>query len=264
MWFCLLTPQPPGKSLISWASFVFQTGKKKKCVCGKSYNYWIWFSFELFLSDMTARFFGRWQAPRLQSVCAIKNMLLGCVCVCVCMRRAGECLCMYMCVCTSWLVLDFQSCPALCNPMDCSLPGSSLHGILQEKLLELGSHSLIQGIFPTQGSNPGLLHCRQILYYLSYREALWMSVWRKVAHMFVHIWVSMWIACMWVNVLRIYVCMCCVCKRECMRVYGLPRRLRGKESACDAGDAGSIPVLGRSPGGGNGNASQADSDPCLT
>ena len=58
--------------------------------------------------------------------------------------------------------------------------------------------------------------------------------------------------------------MCCVCKCECMHVYGLPRRLRGKESAYDAGDAGSIPVLGRSPGGGNGNASQADSDPCLT
>ena len=31
-------------------------------------------------------------------------------------------------------------------------------------------HSLLQRIFPTQGSNPGLLHCRQILYCLSYRE----------------------------------------------------------------------------------------------
>ena len=31
-------------------------------------------------------------------------------------------------------------------------------------------HSLLQKIFPTQGSNPGLLHCRQILYCLSYRE----------------------------------------------------------------------------------------------
>ena len=33
----------------------------------------------------------------------------------------------------------------------------------------VGSHSLLQGIFPTQGSNPGLLHCRQILYHLSYQ-----------------------------------------------------------------------------------------------
>ena len=35
-----------------------------------------------------------------------------------------------------------------------------------------GSLSLLQGIFPTQESNPGLLHCRWILYQLSYREAL--------------------------------------------------------------------------------------------
>ena len=33
----------------------------------------------------------------------------------------------------------------------------------------VGSHSLLQGIFPTQGSNPGLLHCRRILYHLSHK-----------------------------------------------------------------------------------------------
>ena len=33
----------------------------------------------------------------------------------------------------------------------------------------MGCHALLQGIFPTQGSNPGLLHCRQILYHLSYQ-----------------------------------------------------------------------------------------------
>ena len=33
----------------------------------------------------------------------------------------------------------------------------------------VGCHFLLQGIFPTQGSNPGLLHCRQILYPLSYK-----------------------------------------------------------------------------------------------
>ena len=33
-------------------------------------------------------------------------------------------------------VLDVQSCPTLCNPMDCSLPGSSVHGILQARILE--------------------------------------------------------------------------------------------------------------------------------
>ena len=34
----------------------------------------------------------------------------------------------------------------------------------------VGSHSLLQGIFPTQGSNPDLPHCRQILYQLSHQE----------------------------------------------------------------------------------------------
>ena len=45
-----------------------------------------------------------------------------------------------------------------------------VHEILQARILEWVNHSLLQGIFPTQGSNPGLLHCRQILYQLSHRE----------------------------------------------------------------------------------------------
>ena len=43
----------------------------------------------------------------------------------------------------------------LCDPMDCSLPGSSLHGILQARVLEWVAIFLLQGIFPTQGPNPG-------------------------------------------------------------------------------------------------------------
>ena len=35
-------------------------------------------------------------------------------------------------------VLVAQSCLTLCNPMDCSLPGSSVHGILQARILEWG------------------------------------------------------------------------------------------------------------------------------
>ena len=56
-----------------------------------------------------------------------------------------------------------QSCPTLCDPMDCSLPGSSLHGILQARVLEWDVIFLLQGIFPTQGSNPGIPHSRQML-----------------------------------------------------------------------------------------------------
>ena len=62
-----------------------------------------------------------------------------------------------------------QSCPTLCNPVDCSLPGSLAHGIFPGKSTGVGCHFLLQGIFPTQGSNPGLPHCRQTLYHLSYQ-----------------------------------------------------------------------------------------------
>ena len=54
-----------------------------------------------------------------------------------------------------------QSCPTLCD--------HTVHGILQAWILEWVSCSLLQGIFPTQGSNPGLLHCRQILYQVSHK-----------------------------------------------------------------------------------------------
>ena len=63
-----------------------------------------------------------------------------------------------------------QLCPILYNLMDCSLPGSSIHGIFQaRKSTGVGCHCLFQGIFPTQGSNPGLPHYRQMLYHLSHQ-----------------------------------------------------------------------------------------------
>ena len=62
-----------------------------------------------------------------------------------------------------------QSCPTLCDPMDCSPPGSSVHGNSPDKNTGVGCHVLLQGIFPTQESKPGLLHCRRILYQLSYQ-----------------------------------------------------------------------------------------------
>ena len=62
-----------------------------------------------------------------------------------------------------------QPCLTCCSPMDCSLPGSSVHGILQARILAWVSCSLLPGIFPIQESNPSLLHCRQILYHLSHQ-----------------------------------------------------------------------------------------------
>ena len=51
-----------------------------------------------------------------------------------------------------------QSCPTLCNPVDCSPPGSSVQGDSPSKKTGVGCHFLLQGIFPTQGLNPALLH----------------------------------------------------------------------------------------------------------
>ena len=51
-----------------------------------------------------------------------------------------------------------QTCPILCNPMDCSPPGYSVHGILPARILECIAIFLLQGIFLTQESNPHRLH----------------------------------------------------------------------------------------------------------
>ena len=55
-------------------------------------------------------------------------------------------------------MLVAQSRPTLCNPMNYSPPGSPVHEILQAKNSGIGSHSLLQRIFLTQGSNSALLH----------------------------------------------------------------------------------------------------------
>ena len=53
--------------------------------------------------------------------------------------------------------------------MKCSPPGSSVHGDSPGKNTGVSCHALLQEIFPIQGSNPGLLHCRWILYCLSHQ-----------------------------------------------------------------------------------------------
>ena len=55
--------------------------------------------------------------------------------------------------------------------MDIRLPGSSVHGDSPGKNTEVGCHAILQGNFPTQGSNSGLLHCKRILYRLSHQES---------------------------------------------------------------------------------------------
>ena len=65
--------------------------------------------------------------------------------------------------------VKWKSHPTLCDPMDYSSPDSSVHGDSPGKNIRGDCHALLQGIFPTQGLNPRLPHCRQILYYLSHQ-----------------------------------------------------------------------------------------------
>ena len=82
----------------------------------------------------------------------------------------------YPCLVAMWLVASILDslccvlclvtplCPTLCDPMDCSTPGFSVYRDSPGKNTGVGIHFPTPGVFPTQGSNPGLLHCRQILY----------------------------------------------------------------------------------------------------
>ena len=74
-----------------------------------------------------------------------------------------------------WLVaLSFLT---VCHPMECSPPGSSVYGDSPGKNTGVGCHTLLQGIFPTQGSNPCLLHCGQILHRLSHQGSMRILEW---------------------------------------------------------------------------------------
>ena len=81
-------------------------------------------------------------------------------------------MCVCVCVCEV-----AQSCPTLCDPVDCSPPGSTVHGILQARILEWVAISFSMGSSqPRDRTWVSLLHCRQTLYPLSHqgshREAL--------------------------------------------------------------------------------------------
>ena len=72
----------------------------------------------------------------------------------------------------AWVLTSLQS----CDPREYSPPGSSVRGDSPGKNTQVGCYFLCQGIFPTQGSNPQLLHllqCRGSLYIWTTREAWW-------------------------------------------------------------------------------------------
>ena len=83
------------------------------------------------------------------------------------------CVSLSCCICsvsfpviTLVCVLVAKSCPTFLDPMDCSPPGSFVHGILQARILEWVA---IPGDLPDPEIDPGFLHCRQILYHLSHQ-----------------------------------------------------------------------------------------------
>ena len=65
---------------------------------------------------------------------------------------------MYIVLCVKW---------PLCNPMDCSPPGSSVHGDSPGKNTEVGRRAFLQGIFPIQGLNPDLLQLQADSFFFS-------------------------------------------------------------------------------------------------
>ena len=75
-------------------------------------------------------------------------------------------------VCAKFL----QSCPTLGDPMDCSPPGSSIHGISQQEYWS-GLPCLLQGIFPTQGMEPVAPAFQGEFFTLSHQGNLYNDTW---------------------------------------------------------------------------------------
>ena len=83
------------------------------------------------------------------------------------------------------LCLIAQLCLTLCDPMNYSPPGSPVHGDSPGKNTRVDCHALLQGIFPTQGLNPGLPHCRQILYCLSHSDFIYFKLNQMIKCIFI-------------------------------------------------------------------------------
>ena len=94
------------------------------------------------------------RAKRLTEIKTIGSKLASRSTLSISKRTVG----IYVCLVT-------QSCPVLCDPMDCSPPSSSGHRGSPSKNTRVGCHALFQEIFPIQRSNSGLLHCRQIFFF---------------------------------------------------------------------------------------------------
>ena len=89
------------------------------------------------------------------SVCDVCACMYICMCVslCTCVY-----MCVYVCMCVCMCAKMLQLCPTFCDPMDCSPPGSSVHGILQARTLEWALAMPSCRGLPASGIDPCLLY----------------------------------------------------------------------------------------------------------
>ena len=107
---------------------------------------------------------GHQRRTRPKTQCECWPLLVSCMILSKLLNLLAS---MFFTVEKNWKLVA-QSCSTLCNPMDyiaCQAPLST--GFSRREYWR-GCHSLLQGIFPTYGLNPGFLHCRQMLYCLSH------------------------------------------------------------------------------------------------
>ena len=128
------------------------------------------------------------QLPRVSLPCSVKT----------CMSLPLDCDLLGTGQCTSELsIVPGTQCvraqslshPTLCNPMDFSLPGSSVHGIFQARILELACHFLLQGIFPTHSMCSDAQSCPTLCDPMDYSPCqaplsmgfFWQKYWSELA-----------------------------------------------------------------------------------
>ena len=140
------------------------------------------------------------------------------------------------------------SCPTLCDPMDCKLLGSSVHGSFRARILDWVAISYLRR--PSQPRDQTCISCvccvgRWILWcYSTWEAPILHLILVKRSCLFVFSY------CSWGSQGKNTEVVCHPL------LPGPPGGSDGKASACNAGDLGSIPGSGRSPGEGKGNPLQ--------
>ena len=147
-----------------------------------------------------------------------------------------------------WMCSAAQLCPALCNPMNCNPPGSSVHGILPARILKWGAISSSRD-FPDLGIEPvSLVSClgRQILYHWATWEIHPLDK-SNVVRLVIILKVGAIFKCLLCILSDINQFLSIYCDEPSQWLMGFPGSSDGQESASNAADPCSIPGSGRSP-----------------